>query len=223
MEQACNPPGDAAGAMEVEAAVAAPGTSALEPGAPERPAEPAAAAAEPAVRGAGEPPAPPVQRDGAVLERLAKFEALLADHLGATAACSRAAFDRLYEEMQGYKKNFLLEAQRPLLQDLMMLYDSIEKLRRNYEQATAPDPRVLAQNLEGLQVEAEEILLRVGIERMTATADKLDVATQRAVQTVATANPDENLQVVERVKVGFLCAGQVLRKEQVVVRKYTPG
>lgn len=195
-----------------------------------------------AVSGQAEPPAPPPAtpsnavgenadssvmtllqaQNGSVIEHLERLEAQLTDHLRANASCSRAAFDHLYDEMQAYKRNFLLEAQRPLLQDLMMLFDSIDKLRRNYQQAASLDLAALSQNLEGLQVEAEEILLRVGIERMTGLSDKLDVNLQRAVKTVATENPEENLQVVEQVRCGFVSGGQPLRKEQVIVKKYTP-
>jgi molecular chaperone GrpE (heat shock protein) len=157
-----------------------------------------------------------------VIERLDRFEAQLAEHLRETASCSRTAFDRLYEEMQAYKQNFLREAQRPLLLDLMMLYDSIDKLRRNYEQAAAPDTATLCQNLEVLQAEAEEILGRVGIERMSVTPEKLDVNLQRAVKTIPTDSPEEHLRVVGMVSAGFMSDGRPLRKEQVVVKKHTP-
>jgi molecular chaperone GrpE (heat shock protein) len=103
----------------------------------------------------------------------------------------------------------------------MMLYDSIDKLRRNYEQASSVDPVTLCQNLDALQVEAEEILGRVGIERMSATPDKLDVNFQRAVKTIPTDNPEEHLLVVEQLVSGFVSGEQPLRKEQVVVKKYT--
>jgi molecular chaperone GrpE (heat shock protein) len=162
-------------------------------------------------------------KNESVIEYLGRFEAQLTDHLCSTASCSRSAFDRLYDEMQAYKRNFLLEAQRPLLLDLMMLYDSIDKLRRNYDQASTVDPAVLSQNLDSLQVEAEEILLRVGIERMTATPDTLDVNLQKTVKTISTGNPDEHLAVVEHVRSGFLSGGKPLRKEQVIIKTYIPG
>jgi len=157
-----------------------------------------------------------------MIQHLHRLESQLADHLLTNTSCSRAAFDHLYEEMQAYKKNFLTEAQRPLLLDLMMLYDSIDKLRRNYERTSPVDAVALSQNLDGLQVEAEEILLRVGVERMTATPDKLDISLQRAVSTVPTEHPEEHLLVVEQVRSGFVSGGQPLRKEQVVVKKYSP-
>lgn len=158
-----------------------------------------------------------------VIERLDRVEMQLAEHLRESATCSRNAFDQLYEEMQGYKKNFLREAQRPLLLDLMMLYDSIDKLRRNYEQAATVEPATLCQNLDALQVEAEEILGRVGIDRMCVTPDKLDVNLQRAVKTIPTDDPEEHLRVVEQVSAGFISDGRPLRKEQVVVKKHTVG
>jgi len=201
---------------------------------PEDASPPVAAEQETAADAASEPPAtsepspvgadsePDAPRNQLVIERLDRFEAQLTEHLRDSVSCSRTAFDHLYEEMQAYKKNFLREAQRPLLLDLMMLYDSIDKLRRNYEQASAIDPVTLCQNLDALQVEAEEILGRVGIERMSATPEKLDVNLQRAVKTIPTDDPEEHLLVVGQISSGFVSGAQPLRKEQVIVKKYTP-
>jgi len=155
-----------------------------------------------------------------VSEQLERFAGQLNEHLRSTTSCSRVAFDRLYEEMQSYKRNFLLEAQRPLLMDLMMLYDSIDTLRRNYSGAAPVDPAVLCQNLDSLQVEAEEILQRVGIERMTATPERLDVNLQKTVKAIPTAHAEEHLQVVERLRSGFLSGEKPFRKEQVIIRTY---
>lgn len=224
MEPILNPESNSAEAAAMENSAEA---------SPEEAATPVAAEQETAT--AGQPAAseasPNEAEDGAdgapedqsvVINRLDRFEAQLTEHLRQSASCSRAAFDHLYEEMQAYKKNFLREAQRPLLLDLMMLYDSIDKLRRNYEQTPSVEPATLCQNLDTLQVEAEEILGRVGIERMTATSGKLDVNLQRAVKTIPTDNPEEHLLVVEQISSGFISGAQPLRKEQVVVKKYTP-
>lgn len=155
-----------------------------------------------------------------VFRHLQHFETRLADHLASTASCSRAAFDHLYDEMQGYKKNFLREAQRPLLTDLMLLCDSVEKLRQSYETKSDIDVPTLRQNLETLQVEVEEILARSGVERMLATPERLDVRLQQAIKTVSTENPEEHLAVVDRLRAGFICSEQAMRKELVVVKKY---
>lgn len=157
-----------------------------------------------------------------VISYVEDFRLQISDHLRSTASCSRTAFDSLYEEMQGYKKNFLREAQRPLLLDLMMLYDSIDRLYRHYQKTPSVDREALFQNLDGLRSETEEILARVGIERMIVTSERLDVNCQRAVKTVPTDVPDENLAVVERISSGFYAGEHPLRKEQVVIKKYTP-
>jgi len=109
-----------------------------------------------------------------------------------------------------------------VLLDLMMLYDSIDKLYRHYQDTPSVDPEALVGNLDGLRSETEEILARVGIERMIVTSERLDVNCQRAVKTVPTDVPDENLAVVERISSGFYAGEHPLRKEQVVIKKYTP-
>jgi molecular chaperone GrpE (heat shock protein) len=70
-------------------------------------------------------------------------------------------------------------------------------------------------------VEAEEVLQRVGIERMEATPEKLDVNLQRAVKTIPTADPEEHMTIAEHVRVGFFSGDKPFRKEQVVVRSYS--
>lgn len=177
------------------------------------------------------PPASPASEEGVVTVApdafhasvsgyLQRFEERLTDHLQSTESCSREAFNKLYEEMQGYKRNFLREAQNPLLQDLMLLYDSIDTMRRNYANASTVDVATLYSNLEALQVEAEEVLARSGVERMFATPERLDVRLQQAVKVIPTDDPEEDLVVVDHLKAGFLSGERAMRKEKVVVKKW---
>ena len=152
--------------------------------------------------------------------RLAKVEELLEGHWRAETAKSKAAHDQLYDEMQGYKQNFLVAAQRPLLADLMLHYDTIVSLRQDWEQVEEIDLAVLRDNLRSLEVEAEEVLARAGVERMGVTPDKLDVRLQQAMRTIPTEIAEEDLRVVERLKAGFAIDGRPLRKEQVVILKH---
>jgi molecular chaperone GrpE (heat shock protein) len=157
-----------------------------------------------------------------VLEALDRFHERLDRHLQDTAACSRTAFDRLYDEMRQYKDNFVMEVQRGLLTDLMMLYDSIDRLRRHYETAGEADVSDLTENLAGLLVEAEEILARRGIDPFEAMSETLDRRTQKAMRSVPTSVAEEDLLVVERLKRGFMLGDKPFRKEQVVIKKYSP-
>jgi molecular chaperone GrpE (heat shock protein) len=199
---------------------------AVEPAAaPEEPQAGMQPAPEPAAPGAPEPVAEASIQNlcESVVDHLRRFESQLSDFVRGTSTCSRAAFDQLYEEMQGYKKNFLREAQRPLLLDLILLYDSIDSLCRNYERATDVNPAILVENLDALRVETETILGRVGIERLAASPEKLNVSLQRAIKTIPTDKPEEHLAVVETVKAGFFAGESPVRKEQVVVKKYKPA
>ena len=140
-------------------------------------------------------------------------------HLVETAACSRSAFDRLHEEMRQYKDNFLASAERPVLMDVVLLYDSILKLKQHYEQAQSVELTSLLANLDGLLVEATEILARRNILPLCEPGDKLQLRTQRAVRTVPTADPAEDMQIVDRLKTGFAVGDGVFRREEVVIKK----
>lgn len=182
----------------------------------------------------GSPPAPPTTaparpaRSGArpAAEILAALQALdqrLDRHLAETASCSKEAFDRLYAEMRQYKDDFVRAAQRPLLADVIALYDSVRKLRRHYERGGAVEVEALCANLGGLLAEAEEVLARRELVPFAEPGDKLNRETQRALQTVPTTDPAEDMRVVERHKTGFLLGKSVFRREEVVVKKYSPA
>jgi molecular chaperone GrpE (heat shock protein) len=143
------------------------------------------------------------------------------ERLGETAACNREAFDRLYEEMRAYKENFLLSAQRPLLADVMALYDDILQLKKHYASAQTVDLPTLCDNLDGLLVGAEELLARRELLPICEHGAKLNRDTQKAVKVVPAADPSEDMTVVERLKTGFLFQDKVFRREEVVVKKYS--
>ena len=185
------------------------------------PAEAPGPPAEPRADARAEPraDAPAVSE---VLRALEDFQNRFEQHLQDTAACSQSAFDRLYEEMRQYKNNFVLEVQRGLLLDVLMLHDNIDKLKSHCKEAGEIDLPTLVQNLEGLTVEAEEILARRGIDRLRTPVEKLDRQTQKAVGVVLTSDPEQHMVVAESRKRGFMLGDKAFRKEEVVVMKYVP-
>ena len=192
--------------------------------APEPPAKTAEEPLETTEPTAETPEAPCVEPDPVqqMQEALAHFGARLDQHLDETASCSRSAFDRLYEEMRQYKDNFVAEVQRGMLTELLVLYDSITKVAGFVKSGQAVEPSAVLANLEGLAVEAEEILARRGYEPVVELSEKLNIRTQKAVRTVPTDDPDEDMLVVERVRKGFASGDRVFRKEEVVVKKHSP-
>jgi len=157
-----------------------------------------------------------------VFSAIQTFDEKLEKHLRQTSSFSKDAFDNLYEEMRQYKDNFLLSAQRPLLNEIMMLYDSVNKLKKIYETSETIDVKSLLGNLEGLVVETEEILARREILPIYESGEKLNRDNQKAIKTVPTDNPDEDMLIIERNKTGFTFGESIFRREEVTVRKYKP-
>jgi molecular chaperone GrpE (heat shock protein) len=157
-----------------------------------------------------------------VIYAIQTFDERLDKHLRQTSSFSKDAFDNLYEEMRQYKDNFLLSAQRPLLNEIMMLYDSVNKLKKIYETSETIDIKSLLGNLEGLTVEAEEILARREILPIYESSEKLNKDNQKAIKTVPTDNPDEDMLIIEHNKTGFTLGESIFRREEVTVKKYKP-
>ena len=98
----------------------------------------------------------------------------------------------------------------------------MQRLRVHYERAGQADVSDLVANLKSLLVEAEEIFIRRGIDPIEELAEKLNRQMQKAVQVITTSDRDEDMVVVERVKRGFALGDSAFRKEEVVVKKYSP-
>ena len=67
------------------------------------------------------------------------------------------AFDQLYEELRQYKDDFLFQAEKPLLLDLLLFYDSLNWFQESLvKQDMSPD--VLADSFQYLIDEFLEVL-----------------------------------------------------------------
>jgi molecular chaperone GrpE (heat shock protein) len=152
---------------------------------------------------------------------LTSLHQCLDQYLNETCSCNREAFDRLYAEMRQYKDNFMMELRRDILTDVVMLYDSIEKLKAFYQdgQKTAPASDFI-DSLEGLRIETEEILERCGVVRMMETMGTLNRETQRPLEVEYTSDPAQDMQVVRQLKQGFMWGDRPFRKAIVAIRRY---
>lgn len=126
----------------------------------------------------------------------------------------KEAFDKLYEEMKQYKEDFLFEAMRPILADLLLLHDNVIRFQKIVEDAKAKDA------MASIKEEILEILYRRDVEPMLLSENaKVDRKTQRAVKTLATDIPSEDGNVVEVVREGFYRGNKVFRPQDVVCKK----
>ena len=152
-------------------------------------------------------------------------------------AVSHSMFSALHEELKGYKDGFLLQSvYRPIIRDLVSLYDDLTEIRRQVAEVIAEGTRdagdsavtkklldrmrTMEMNL-GHNVEfILEVLARLDVTQLPVSSGKLDKTTQRAVAVEPTDHPGEDTLVIRLVKRGFLWHERVLRPEEVVVKRF---
>ncbi len=153
---------------------------------------------------------------------------------------SRQMFDALHEELRSYKDGFLLDTvHRPMIRDLISLYDDSMEIHRQMSVAVADQARVaegdpsgtaLLERLKGVEMHIEhniefviEVLARLEVSQLPVGQGKLDKQTQRAMTVEMAENPEEDMDVTRIFKRGFSWKGRVLRAEEVAIKKWKEG
>jgi molecular chaperone GrpE (heat shock protein) len=153
---------------------------------------------------------------------------------------NRAMFEALHSELKTYKDAFLLEAVlRPVIRDLISLYDDISEIHRQLSLALSNQEQ--RGNLSGAalvffetvaapvaQLEHNrdsilEVLERLDVTLVPVGTGKLDKQRQRAVTVEHTEDPDLDHEVVKVTKRGFQWKDRVIRAEEVVIKKWKEG
>lgn len=142
-------------------------------------------------------------------------------------------FDALHEELKCYKDDFLLESvHRPVIRDLITLYDDLAEVHRQISDAARAEELdeanpALRDRLTRIEVNIGhkldfiiEVLARLEVSPLPAGTGKLDKHTQRAVALEQASQPDDDNTVVRAVKRGFLWKERVVRAEEVIVKRW---
>jgi len=162
----------------------------------------------------------------------------LHDDLENRNGVNQKLFDALHDELRGYKDGFLLEVlHRPLIRDLITLYDDLSELHRRTAAflagfkpevetlevlAARTQLHTLTTNLDHIVVSLLEVLARMDVRRVAPSAGKLDKVHQRVLNVEPASSPDEDLTVAASIKPGFLWRERTIRAEEVVVKKWRP-
>ena len=131
---------------------------------------------------------------------------------------TQQAFDALYEELKLYRENFLEEAEKPLLLDLLLFYDSMNWFQTNLIKKEM-SPEVVADSFQYLIDELIETLYRRDVLPMEASSS-FDRKTQKVIKTVPAESEADDYQVHDVLKRGFTRGSRVLRAEEVVVKRF---
>jgi hypothetical protein len=162
----------------------------------------------------------------------------LHDDLENRNGVNQKLFDALHDELRGYKDGFLLEIlHRPLIRDLIILYDDLSELHRRTaasldgSKAGSDSPelaacrqqlQLLATNLDHIVDSLLEVLARMDVKRLEPGTGKLDKVNQRVLNVIPALSASEDLMVASSVKPGFLWRERTVRAEEVIVKKWKP-
>ena len=128
------------------------------------------------------------------------------------------AFDKLYDELRQYKDDFLFQAEKPLLLDLLLFFDSLNWFQESLiKQEMSPD--VVADSFQYLLDEFLELLYRRDVVPFEGS-DQFDRKRHKAVKVEPTDDPDDDQRIKQVLKRGFMRSEKILRPEEVVLHRY---
>ena len=131
------------------------------------------------------------------------------------------AFDQLYEELRQYKDDFLFQAEKPLLLDLLLFYDSLNWFQDSLvKQEMSPD--VIADSFQYLIDEFIEVLYRRDVLPLEEST-QFDRKIHKAVKVTETTDSDADYRIAQVLKRGFVRNDKQLRAEEVVILRYKGG
>lgn len=151
-------------------------------------------------------------------EELAEVRKTVADTI-ANDKVKERAFDQLYAELKQYKDDFLFKAEKPLLLDLLLFYDSLNWFQESLvKQEMSPD--VIADSFQFLIDEFLEVLYRRDVMPIEES-DTFDRRVHKAVKVSKTDDVDLDYKIAQVLKRGFHRAEKLLRPEEVVIHRLT--
>jgi molecular chaperone GrpE (heat shock protein) len=143
---------------------------------------------------------------------------LVSDRIQSEDSVREKAFDQLYEELKNYKDDWQFQAEKPLLLDLLLFYDSLNWFQESLvKQEMSRD--VVADSFQYLIDEFLELLYRRDVMPMEAS-ETFDRKRHKAVQVVDSDTKSEDQHVEQVLKRGFRRGERVLRAEEVVIKRY---
>lgn len=151
-----------------------------------------------------------------------QIKALLEERLSYDVAKEKT-IDKISEELKTYKDNFFFQLQKPIFVELIMLYDSLERIINSHSlEQDLPKEQVatLSNNISNIREELLEILYRRDVVPFEDHPDFLDYKLHKTVKTIPTSEESENNKVEKIVKAGFRWNDKVLRPEEVIIKKY---
>jgi molecular chaperone GrpE (heat shock protein) len=173
-------------------------------------------------------------------EILPRFVSEIQEKFDDKNVINQQLFDALHQELKGYKDGFILEVmQKPLVRDLITLYDDLAEIHRqmelvekglesSQEAGGVPVPfcgrlKNTGTNLDHVMHSLVEIMARMEVRILEPSTGKLNKTTQRAVSVALADSDKEDGDILRSVKPGFMWRERIVRPEEVVIKKWKEG
>lgn len=132
-------------------------------------------------------------------------------------AHKNAIIDKLHEDLQDYKSDFLKKYVQSIIMDIIQIIDNIRKLVDHYQQQAPSeiDPRKILDLLKGIPSDLEDLFFRQGVKPFTVEGNGFDPGRQRVLKTLTTDDKKKDKTVAESLRPGYEWEGQVIRPEMV--------
>lgn len=130
--------------------------------------------------------------------------------------------DSLHSELQAYREGLHFKILRPVLIDLIAMYDDLTKSVDIVSTRASGTEGQEMQTLQSFQETVEEILSRNGVATFEVEEDLFLGSKQRIQKMVATPDLALDKHIARRVRKGFAYENRILRLEIVEVYKYAP-
>ncbi len=149
---------------------------------------------------------------------VAELRRLLADERAQGEKVREKAFDSLYEELKQYKEDFVFQAEKHLLLDLLLFYDSMNLFQESLNKKEM-SPDVIADNFQYLIDELVEVLYRRDVHPVEKS-EIFEKSKQKAVKVIEVDDRESDQKIAQVLKRGFVRADKSLRPEEVVVHRW---
>lgn len=135
--------------------------------------------------------------------------------------------DALHRELQAHRDDLYFKILRPVLMDLIAMYDDLHSIARHEDgrnPADLSDGEVrMRRNLASFADTIEDILERYGVTAFTDEEDTVLPKRQRSIKQVEISDVGQDKRIAERLRKGFCHGDKVLRPEIVATYRAAPN
>lgn len=130
--------------------------------------------------------------------------------------------DRLHKDLQGYKEDLVFKILRPMVMDIISLYDDMGKFHKIFLEKPEKEQSMekLLKRFMSDREMLEDILYKHGVDSFSSNDDFFDPKQHRSLKTDVTNDPEKDKTISKRVKKGFRYEERIIRPEIVCTYSY---